>query len=142
MDLDVTLIAQFVLLAFLLVSLNGILFKPLLGVLEARQHKVTGLKGEIERLTAASDSDIEAYQTRLREARDIAARERDTLRGQGRDEERKILTETRADINRQLTDARGKTSAAEREARAQLTPQVEALAKQMVQKILGREVTG
>ena len=142
MDLDVTLIAQFVLLAFLLVSLNGILFKPLLGVLDARQHKVTGLKGEIERLTTASDADIEAYQTRLREARDIAAREREALRNNGRDEERKILTETRADINRQLSDAREKTSAAEREARVQLEPQVDSLAKQMVQKILGREVTG
>ena len=142
MDLDVTLIAQFVLLAFLLVSLNGILFKPLLGVLEARQHKVTGLKDEIERLTTASDADIEAYQTRLREACDIAARERETLRSQGRDEERKILTETRADINRQLADAREKTGAAEREARGQLASQVDTLAKQMAQKILGREVTG
>ena len=142
MDLDATLIAQFVLLAFLLVSLNSILFKPLLGVLDARQGKVIGLKGEIERLTTASDADIDAYQTRLREARDIAARERDALRSQGRDEERKILTETRADIHRQLGDAREKTGAAEREARGQLMPQVDSLAKQMVQKILGREVTG
>lgn len=142
MDLDVTLLAQFALLTFLLVSLNGILFKPLLGVLDARQHKVVGLKDEIERLTTASDADIEAYQTRLREARDIAQREREALRSAGRDDERKLLGETRADITKSIVDARERTAKAESEARAQLTPQVEQLSKQMVHKILGREVAG
>jgi len=142
MDLDVTLLVQLSLLAFLMVSLNGILFKPLLGVLDARQHKVVGLKEEIEKLTAASDADIEAYQTRLREARDIAHRERDALRGQGRDDERKILSETRADITRNIVEARERTAKAEKEARTQLTPQIEQLGKQIVQKILGREVAG
>lgn len=141
MDLDVTLLAQFALLTFLLVSLNGILFKPLLGVLDARQHKVVGLKEEIERLTTASDADIEAYQTRLREARDIAGRERETLRSAGRDDERKILGDTRSDINKAIAEARERTAKAEGEARSQLTPQVDQLAKQMVTKILGREVT-
>ncbi len=140
MDLDVTLLTQFALLTFLLVSLNGILFKPLLGVLDARQHKVVGLKEEIERLTTASDADIEAYQTRLREARDIAGRERDALRSAGRDDERKILGDTRSDINKAIAEARERTAKAEGEARVQLTPQVDQLAKQMVQKILGREV--
>ncbi|HSI04427.1 MAG: hypothetical protein ACAI38_21270 [Myxococcota bacterium] len=142
MDLDVTLLAQFALLTFLLVSLNGILFKPLLGVLDARQHKVVGLKDEVERLTTASDADIEAYQTRLREARDIGQREREGLRGAGREDERKILTETRGDITKAIVEARERTAKAETEARAQLTPQVDQLAKQMVQKILGREVAG
>ena len=142
MDLDVTLLAQFALLTFLLVSLNGILFKPLLGVLDARQHKVVGLKEEVERLTTASDADIEAYQTRLREARDIAQREREALRGAGREDERKILGETRGDITKSIVDARERTAKAEKEARGQLEPQVELLAKQMVQKILGREVAG
>lgn len=142
MDLDVTLIAQFVLLAFLLVTLNGILFKPLLGVLDARQHKVTGLKSEIEKLTTASDADIEAYQTRLREARDIAARERETLRNQGRETERKLLTDTRADVASTLGAARERTAKAEADARDQLQPQIHDLAKQMVTKILGREVNG
>lgn len=142
MDLDVTLIAQFVLLAFLLVCLNGILFKPLLGVLDARQHKVTGLKGEIERLTRASEADVDAYQTRLREARDIAQRELYALRDQGRDDERKLLGETRADVNKQIADARERTGVAEKDARQKLEPQVETLAKLMVQKVLGREVAG
>ena len=142
MDLDVTLLAQFALLTFLLVSLNGILFKPLLGVLDARQHKVVGLKDEIERLTTASDADIEAYQTRLREARDIAQREREALRTTGRDDERKLLGETRADLNKTIVEARDRTAKAESDARIQLTPQIEQLAKQMVHKILGREVAG
>jgi F-type H+-transporting ATPase subunit b len=142
MDLDVTLIAQFVLLAFLLVTLNGVLFKPLLGVLDARQHKVTGLKAEIERLTEASDADIEAYQTRLREARDIAAREREALRNQGRESERKLLADTRAEVASTLGAARERTAKAESDARSQLQPQIHDLAKQMVTKILGREVNG
>ena len=140
MDLDVTLIAQFVLLAFLLVTLNGILFKPLLAVLDARQHKVIGLKGEIEKLTEASEANIDAYQTRLREARDIAAREREALLSQGRETERKLLADTRADVAATLQTARERTAKAESDARTQLKPEIHDLAKQMVSKVLGREV--
>ncbi|MBC7793412.1 MAG: ATP synthase F0 subunit B [Clostridia bacterium] len=142
MDLDVTLIAQFLILVFLLVTLNGILFKPLLGVLDARQHEVNGVKSDIERLTEASAADIEAYQTRLREARDIAQRERDTLRNQGRDSERKLLTDARSEVARTLSSARERTAKAESAARAQLQPQVVDLAKQIAAKVLGREVNG
>lgn len=141
MDLDVTLIVQLLIFLTLLVTLQGILFKPFLGVLEARHAKMEGAQDEIGRLQRLGAEDLEKYQTRIREARDLALRERDALRNQGREEERRLLNEVRAEITRTLNEAREKVSTAERDARQQLSAETEALARRMVEKVLGREVT-
>lgn len=142
MDLDVTLLFQTGIFLFLLVTLNGLLWKPLMGLMEARHAKLEGLREESTRLGELGRREMEAYQARIREARDQAQRERDALRTAGRDEERRLLGDTRAEINRVLTEARDKIATQERDAKKALAPDVEALAQRMVEKVVGQKLGG
>ncbi len=140
MDLDSTLLFQLGLFLLVLVILNRLLFKPLLRVFEGRAYRMHGLRGEVERLEKAAEADAGVYQSRLREARDLAQREREALVSTGREQERQLLNEVRADISKALNEARDDISRAELEAKQSLSADTEQLARRLVEKVLGREV--
>ncbi len=140
MDIDFTLLFQLGLFLIVLVVLNRVLFQPLLKVFEARHQKMHGLRDEVERLKHEAAADLDVYQGRMRAARDAGQRERDSLVSTGRDEERRLLAEMRAEIARALNDARDQVSAAELAAKKNLDAETSELAKRLVQKVLGREV--
>ncbi|MEZ4270203.1 MAG: ATP synthase F0 subunit B [Myxococcota bacterium] len=75
MDIDVTYIFQFGLFLVVLVSLNGMILKPLLRVIEERERQIDGAQQEVERLRREGDANMETYQTRMRGARVEAHRE-------------------------------------------------------------------
>ena len=141
MDLDVTLIFQLTLFVALLVLLNGILFKPFLKVIEDRHNKIHGAKEEADRLARLAGLDRETYEARLRDAKRQAQGEREALRQSGREEERRLLAEVRAEIARGLNETREQVSAAERAAKQSLATQTDALARQLVEKVLGHGVS-
>ena len=141
MDIDVTYLIQMGLFLFALVSLNAIFIKPIQKVIEERQKKSEGAEEEVERLNRRGNADMEAYQHRMREARARAQRERDVVRERGRDEEREILAKVRAEIADTLNDARQQVQAAEASARAELSQESQEMARALVEKVLGREVT-
>ncbi len=140
MDLDITLFLQLGLFLLTLVVLNSLLFKPFLRVLDARYEKLHGAQHEVERLSKNAATDLEVYNARLREARELAQKEREALVAAGREEERRLLAEVRNDIAKQLNAAREQVSRAELEAKQALTADTDALARRMVEKVLGREV--
>lgn len=140
MDIDFTILIQAGIVAFLLLSLNGVLFRPLVGVFEARRAKLEGARDEIEKLKRLSQEDLSAYQVRIREANDAARTELEKLRDEGRSKERELLANVRAEIADRLNDTRKSLEHAEGEARQSLSAQVDTLAGEMASKILGREV--
>jgi F-type H+-transporting ATPase subunit b len=140
MDIDLTLLFQLGLFLLALVVLNRLLFKPLLEVIEQRREKMVGLKEQIERLRHDAAADLAVYQSRLREARDLAQREREALVSAGREEERRLLADVRAEIAKALNEARVEIERAELEAHASLSRDTEEMARHLVSKVLGREV--
>lgn len=140
MDIDFTLLLQLGLFLIVLTALNRVLFQPLLRVFEARQQRLQGLRDEVEKLKAEAAADLAVYQTRMRAARDAAQRERDQLVATGREEERRLLTEMRAELAKSLNEARDQVSAAELEAKRSLDAETGELARRLVEKVLGREV--
>jgi F-type H+-transporting ATPase subunit b len=140
MDIDVTLLLQLGLFLVILTVLNGVLFKPFLGVLDARHQKLHGLRDEADKLERDAVKDIEVYEARLREARDLALREREALVLAGREEERRMLGDVRADIARQMNDVRKELSVQEASIKKVLSSETDQLAKRLVEKVLGREV--
>ncbi len=140
MDIDVTILIQAGIVLFLLLSLNGLLFKPLLEVFDAREAKLQGARDSIESLNRLAKDDLDAYRTRIREANDRAQDEKEALRDDGRARERELLSEVRAEIADSLNDSRSTIEAQEGQARQSLSVQVDTLAGDMASKILGREV--
>jgi F0F1-type ATP synthase membrane subunit b/b' len=142
MDFDVTLFLQFGLFLFILVVISKVLLEPLQQVLEERHKKIDGAREDIERLRKLAMDDMEAYQERIRDARDEAFSEREKLLNEGREKEREMLAQVRAEIADMLNGAREKVDVAEMEARKALSEDTTQLARQMVGKLLGREVQG
>ena len=140
MDIDLTFIFQFSIFLIVLVGLNGILFKPFQALIEEREKRIAGNNEEADRLALLASQDQGAYEARIVEAKMVAQRERESLRAEGRDEGRELITGVRNELTDVMTETREKVSVAEQEASQALTNDIEDLSRQVVEKVLGRQL--
>jgi F0F1-type ATP synthase membrane subunit b/b' len=141
MDINVTILFQLGLFLFVLVSLTGILIRPFLRIVEERHQKIHGTKSEVDRLERLATENQTAYVARVREARLAAKQEVDALRSAGNEEKRKLLAQVRAEIAAALNKTRDEIRTSEDKARDALQKESDALARQLVSKLAGREVS-
>jgi F-type H+-transporting ATPase subunit b len=141
LDIDVTILFQAALFLLLLVLLTQILLKPVMKVIDDRYERIHGRKAEVERLERLADENRTAYQARIHEARVAARREREGIRGEANEEARRILAEVRGEIAEKLNATRDEVRNLESSARDALTADTEAMARQLVSKVIGREVS-
>lgn len=141
MDIDLTILFQLALFLGLLVSLSGIIIRPLMDVIDARYERLEGGKGEVERLERLADENRSAYQARIHEASAVARRERQGLRTKANEESRKMLADVRAEISDKLNTTRDEVRGAETKARDVLAADTDSLARSLATKIIGREVS-
>lgn len=141
MDIDVTFLLQLGLFLVLLVTLNGLLFKPFLRVMEARHDKIHGAAQDISHLLRSAEEDREAYLQRIREARAKAQAAREEVVSKGREEEREKLAAVRAEIADSLNQTRNQIQQQQAEARQALDGEVDALSRSLASKLLGRELS-
>lgn len=140
MDIDLTYLIQLGLLLLSLVTLNGIILKPFLRVIQQREALTVGAQADVENLRVQAARDRAEYQRRMREAQRDADTAREALREEGREEERKILNSARADVVEKLSAARREVAQAEKEAQAKLVAEAQDMSRALVSKILDREV--
>ncbi len=140
MDIDATIIIQMLLFLVTLVVLSHALMKPVMAVLEARHQRIEGAGIEAERLVRLADENRDAYLSRIRDARKVAGREREQLLQLGNDEKRKLLAEVRAELATELAHAREQVHAAESQARQALAQDTDAMAKNLVARMLGQKL--
>ena len=140
MDIDLTFILQFLIFLVVLVGLNGILIKPFQAIIEERERKIKGANEEADRLTRLATEDKQAYEARIQAARSVAQRERDNLRAEGRDAGRELVSGVRLEISDEVARTRTQVGEAERSASKVLSSEVDGLARQVVEKVLGRQL--
>lgn len=139
-DLDLTVVVQFVLFLVMLVILNKLLFQPYLRLKDKRQAGIEGARTEADRMVAEADAKLADYEKSLAVARDRASEESRKIRGEAAAHEREVTAKARAAATAALDTAQATVRSQTEAARAQLLPQADALAKQMASKLLGREV--
>ena len=138
--LDYTVLIQIVAFLVFWFLLTKLLFKPFLGLLEERERRTEGVKGEAVSLKEEGERLRKEYEYAVARARDEghvmkegivqeARRTRERLLTQAREEAARMLEAVREEIQKELQ--RGRELAA-REA--------EAIAQQMAEKILGRKI--
>ena len=140
MDIDVTFLIQFGIYVLILGVLTPLLLKPFQRVIDERENKTDGARAEVDRLKDLASQDKAAYEARLADSRAAASRERDTLRSEGREEEKRIIGAARAEVLETLNASRAQIAQAEESARAELEGQRQELTNQLVEKVLGRSV--
>lgn len=139
-NLDQTLIIQMINFLVLLWILNRFLYKPILKILDDRKARIRASEGEVEELRARAAGQWESYQRRLQEARIEANAEKERIKAQGVEAERRLLDEARAEGSRLVEETRKVIQEEVSKARGLLKAQASAVASEMASKILGRSL--
>ncbi len=139
-DIDATVIVQFVLFLVVFAIANRFLFQPYLRLRERRTAGIDGARAEAERLTAEADAKLAAYEKQLAVARDRANDEARKIRAEASRIEREETEAARAEAQKAIDKAQATVRGETQAARSQLLPQADALARSIASKLLGREV--
>lgn len=122
-----------------LVVLYTLAIKPLMKVIEEREHRTEGARAEAAELEAKFNERLVAYEARLAETRQKAADERSAVRKQASVEEERVLSSARNDASKVVEDVRVAVESERVRVRADLRRQAETLAQELAEKALGRE---
>ncbi len=139
-ELDGTLVLQFVNFMILMVVLNALLFKPLRAALQARKETIEGSKAKVHDIDEQVQAQIARYEAQLQEARQQGGQERSALRKTGQEEEARILGEANRSAAERLQTITAQIQDEANSARQALRGETEALAKEIAGKVLGRAV--
>ncbi len=139
-DIDATVIVQFVLFLVLFAIANHWLFQPYLRLRERRKAGIEGARAEAERMTAQADAKLADYEKQLAVAREGANDEARKIRAEASRIEREETDRAREKAQKAIDEAQATVRRETEDARGQLLPQAEALARSIASKLLGREV--
>lgn len=139
-NIDSTLIIQMINFLVLLWILNRFILKPVLDIMDERRGRIQKDEGEAQSLKDQASEKWEAYQRQLQEAKIEANLEKERIKGEGIEAERKLLEEIRAETAQVVEEARERISEETSRARELLRAQAEVLAEEIGEKILGRSL--
>ena len=140
-DIDFTVVVQFVLFLVMYLVVNRLLFQPYLALRARRKAGIDGARAEAERMTAQADAKLADYEKQLAVARNRANEEGRKVRLEAAAHEREVTEKARAATQAALLEAQTKMRAETETARGELLPQAESIARAIASRLLGREVS-
>jgi F-type H+-transporting ATPase subunit b len=135
-DLSALWVIFFLLLTTYL--LNTLIFQPILRVIESRNKAVTDARDLAQSAAQRATTANTEYTQKLNAARSEVYRQMDDKRRAAMDQRAALLAETRAGVERELSDASGRVRQQAAEARASIDREAESLAGAIVSRVLGR----
>jgi F-type H+-transporting ATPase subunit b len=135
------LISLLVFFILLIWPVNKLLIKPLLGVIDAREDRITGTRARAEKLSADADQVLERYESSIRAAHEEAQRDRKQALTVARSESGSHTTDARAGAEKEIEAARAQITGELSQARSALRTQAEQLATEAASTVLGRDLS-
>lgn len=139
-DIDGTVVIQFAIFVVMYLVLRRFLFEPYMAMRKNREAHIDGVEKKARDMERRRESMDAEYQQRLQKARSSADDERAKLQVEGRAREAEVLGQARTRAQERIVEAQRKISAQVAAAQAELEKQAVPLAKQLAQRLLGREV--
>ena len=137
---DITMVIHIINMIVLMIVLNAILYKPVLGVLEKRQEKLEALSNDVEQFEQNARHRQAEVDKKMREASARAKKALDGARSEaqaaGAEKLAAIREEADGEKEKQLTEVRSQVEAARKE----LLENASGFAQEMAAKILGRSL--
>jgi F-type H+-transporting ATPase subunit b len=121
--------------------LNRLLFKPVLGVMEARARAVTSARELAERSAKEARLASAEFEKKTAEARTELYRQMDEMRRAAMDERAEIMLRTRAEAESEIAAASARLAADAEDARRRLDAEADALGAAVAERILGRKAS-
>ena len=139
-SIDITLVIHIINMVVLMIILNAILYKPVLGMLAKRTARVESLNGEVAQYEQNARQRQEELNRKMREASNKAKNALDGARSQAQVAGAEKLAAVRKEVEgikeEELTDLRSQVELARKE----LQQNAEGFAQAMAGKILGRSL--
>jgi F-type H+-transporting ATPase subunit b len=139
-SIDVTLLMHMVNMVVLMLVLNAILYKPVLGILEKRAQKIESLNGDVAQFEQNARQRQAELDKKMREASNTAKKALDGARAQaqvaGAEKLAVIRKESDSLKEKQLVDLKSQIEVARKE----LQGNAAGFAQAMAGKILGRSL--
>jgi len=120
--------------------LNKILFKPILGLLREREEKTEGFMRDAGEKEKAAESTLAEYEEKLRQAKKEILQVKKQYAAEGATVRTELMENARQEVNESLEKIKDGIAKASEEARRTLSQQIEVLAKEVAEKVLGRSV--
>ena len=141
LDFDNTVIFQAVLFTLLLLVLKPLLFDPMLRIFALREERTEGARAEAAALQIKAGELLDRRERERARVAQIAAAERERLRGETARLEAEILKEARGSAGRILEEGRRRVENELSAVRQQLSLESERAARLIVARVLGRELS-
>jgi F-type H+-transporting ATPase subunit b len=141
-DLDGTVFVQLAMFFIAFLALYVLVFKPMVALLDARDLAIEGAKDEAKHLDAEVLEKQASFEAQLKRVQSTAGEERERLRAEGQELERKLLETVRVETTQLLNDAKVQLDSETVAARNELVAQRPELARIIASRVLGREVQG
>ena len=137
---DISFVVQIVSFLVLWFGLKRLLFDPALHVLEERERRTVGERHAADALRKAAEGSAADYERRMHEIRVKLAADAEATFKAIEAEERTILSAARDQAGTQLMQLRERLARQANEARPALASEAHTLARQMLERVLGRTV--
>ena len=138
--LDYTFVVQIVFFLALLFLLRRLLFTPFVALLEEREKKTEGTKGEATALMAEGERLRADYESRITQARDQGAALKEGILQEGRGSRERLLAQAREQAAGKLAAVREEVRKELEQARQFAAREAEEIARQMAEKVLSRKI--
>lgn len=137
-NIDWTILVQFVNFIVLMIVLNVILYRPLRKIIQVRRETVEGSHGKARDLEAQIEEKMARYEEKLQAAKQQGNQEKLALRQAAATEESGMISKAREEATVRLQGVKDQVTAAAESARQQLKSDADGLAGEIAAKILGR----
>ena len=135
---DISLIYQMINFLILLFVLNLVLYKPIRNVLLERKAKIEGMQEGAQKASNDLVAGEEAYKDGLKQARSKGLKEKEIFIEAASQEEKEIIGRINKKAQANLVEIKKQVADETEQARKTLETEVEAYAKAIGEKILGR----
>jgi F-type H+-transporting ATPase subunit b len=139
-DLDASAGVQLAIFVIAFFILRSLVFKPVMALFEAREQAMEGSRREAEQMERDADQKRELFESELRAVRQKANEDRDRLRSQAQQLARELTEKARRENAATFSSAKAQLELEASDARKQALVDTPALARQIVEKLLGRSV--
>ena len=135
---DISMVYQMINFLVLLFVLNLVLYKPIRNVLLERKAKIEGMQEGVQKASNDLVAGEDAYKDGLKQARSKGLKEKEAFIEAASQEEKEIIDKINKTAQANLAEIKKQVADETEQARKLLENEVEAYAKAIGEKILGR----
>jgi len=139
-SIDYTLWIQMANFLILMLILNFLLYKPILGIIDKRKKQLQDTEEEIKRLNQTVEERMAAYEEKLRLAKMEALGQKHEIMKEGAEQAKSFIDAAKGEIPGMMEKFHAEMNREVSEARRILTDQSRKISIEIAEKLLGRSL--